>query len=409
MEEQAATMMISLVGKGAESTVKLAGKSVDVLAKMAAFLLSLWQKSSQKGQVNMAKLLKSGGPLSAITMDNDNYEKFVTISKDHMVPYHATYRADNDTFLVTLKSDDLQRVKTAFDFWSVSATKIENVNDVSNPAIDSQPQEAQAAQAAESDILQPNEMRISDFDNMVEKNKDNSDEMRMVHGRFWPMLKQAEPKRVSVVSEAEYEAFKKQASQEGILFAPCVKNGEILLAYQAKDTERTAQLIGRELPYKVMVSEAELQHRQVERERKANTPKIENVDKDEVAEFRMDEQDAKEAQALKNEVEENAHNAYVNEQKDSFDFESRKQEVLKQNDGVDFEEWQKTAKPGEQPPANLNLCLQTDQAVFDEIAKSEKADKLNEAKAVQNLKAQKVKQITEKIPKVKGKDIGLEK
>ena len=84
MEEQAASMMVTMIGKGAETTVKLAGKSVDVLAKMAAFLLSLWQKSSLKGQVTMAKLLKSGGPLSAITMDNENYEKFVTISKDHM-------------------------------------------------------------------------------------------------------------------------------------------------------------------------------------------------------------------------------------------------------------------------------------------------------------------------------------
>ena len=404
MEGQAATMMITMVGKSAETTVKVAGKSLDVLAKMAAFLMSLWQKSSQKGQVNMAKLLKSGGPLSAITMDKDNYEKFVGISKEQMVPYHAAYRADNDTYLVTLKSDDLQRVKTAFEFWSISATKItDNVHDAINPVIESKPE------AAVDDILQPNEMSISDFDRMVEQNKNNSDEMRMVHDRFWPLIKQADPKRVSVVSEAEYEAFKKAAHQEGILFAPCVKNGEILLAYQVKDTERTGQLIGRELPYKEMVGDAELQRRQVERERKANTPKIENVDKDEIADFRMDEQDAKEALALKNEVEVNAHETYVNEQKDSFDFEARKQEVLKQNDGVDFEEWQITAKPGEQPPANLNLCLQTDQAVFDAIAKSEKTDKLNEAKAVRDLKTHKIEQIKEKMPKIKGKDIGFEK
>lgn len=404
MEEQAASMMVTLVGKSAETTVKLAGKSVDVLAKMAAFILSLWQKSSQKGQVKMAKLLKSGVPLTAITMDQENYPKFVELAKQNRVPYHTAYRADNDSYLVTLKSDDLQRVKAAFDFWDVTATmQTGQVQDAINPVIDSKPE------AAVDDILQPNEMRMSDFDKMVEQNKDNSDEMRMVHDRFWPLLKRADPKRVSVVSEAEYEAFKKAASQEGILFAPCVKNGEILLAYQVKDTERTGQLIGRELPYKEMVGEAELQRRQVDRERKANTSKIENVDKDEIADFQMDELDAKEAQALKNEVEDNAQESFENEQKDSFDFAARKQEVLKQNDGVDFEEWQKTAKPGEPAPANLNLCLRTDQAVFDQVAKSEKMDKLNEAKAVRDLKTQKIGQIKEKMPKIKGKDIGFEK
>lgn len=403
MEEQAATMMITMVGKGAETTVKVAGKSIDVLAKMAAFLLSIWQKSSQSGQVNIAKLLKSG-PLSSITMDNYNFQKFVVLSKEQRVPYSAAYREDNNSYLVTLKTDDLQRVKAAFDFWEMAATEqTENVFGTKSPIVDSQPVVTQDV------VLQPNEMRVSDFDDMVEKNKDNSDEMRIVHERFWPMLKQAEQKRVSVVSEAEYNALRKAAPQEGILFAPCVKNGEILLAYQAKDTERVGQLIGRELPYKELVGDAELKRRQVDRERKANTPKIENVDKDEIADFRMDELDAKEAQALNSEVEGNAHEAFKNEQKDSFDFEARKQEVLKQNDGVDFEQWQKTAKPGEKPPANLNLCLQTDQAVFIEVAKSEKMDKLNEAKAVQNLKAQKVGQIKEKMPKIKGKDIGFVK
>ena len=314
-------------------------------------------------------------------MNKDNFMKFASLAKEDHVPYHAAYRADNDTYLVTIKSDDLQRAKASFDFWEFKPIeKTEQFNGAEN--MDMQ-------QVKKDDVLQPNEMRISDFDNMVKGNKGNSEEMRMVHDRFWPQLKKAASQRVSVVSEAEYETFKKAASQKGISFAPCVKNGEMLLAYQAKDTERVGQLIGRELPYKEMVGDAELQRRQVERERKANTPKIENVDKDEVADFKMDEQDKKEAQASKNEVEGNAHEAFENEQKDSFDFAARKQEVLKQNDGIDFVEWQKTAKPGEQPPANLNLCLQTDQAVFDEIAKSDKMDKLNEASVVRDLKAQK--------------------
>ncbi len=406
MEQQAATMMVTMIGKGAEITVKLAGKSIDVLVKMAAFIMSLWQKSSQQGQVTMAKLLKSGVPLNAMTFDKDNYLKFVTLAKDQLVPYHAAYRADNDTFLVTMKSDDLQRVKASFEFWEVAES--EQTEEVRENPVGEQTATPIIEQNTD-DILQPNEMRLSEFDSMVERNKDNSDEMRMVHNKHWPRLKHAEPTRVSIVSQAEYDAFKKQAVQEGILFAPCVKNGDILIAYPARSTERTSQLIGRDLPYKDLVSDEVLHHRQAERERKANTPKIENVNKDDVADFKMDELDAKEAQALKTEVEANAHDAYINENKDSFDFAARKQEVLKQNDGVDFEEWMKTAKPGEQPPANLNLCLQTDQAVFDEIAKSEKEDKLNEAKTVQDLKAQKTVQIKEKMPKVKGKEIGFEK
>lgn len=232
MESQAAMMMVSMVGKGAESTVRVAGKSMKELVKLAAFLASLWKKSNAKGQVKMLRLLKDGGELSAIAMNAQNFAAFERAAEDERVMYHAVHREDNDTYLVTLRSEDLSRLKTAMQFWQV-----ENMEDMMDmPDTPAQREEETG-------------MRIADFDRMVEENKDNSEEMRMVYEKHWPNLKGRERLRVSAVSEETYEAFKDTAKQEHAAFAPVVREGKILLAYEAKHAQLVNEAAGGDVAY----------------------------------------------------------------------------------------------------------------------------------------------------------------
>ena len=390
IEGQAATMMITLVGKSAETTVKVAAKSAEMLIKMAAFLASLWKKSSAKGQVKMAKLLESGAPLSAVAMNSENYKKFAELAKQESFMYHAAYREDIDSYLVTLKTEDLQRVKTAMQFYDM------DMNTVQQEKTEHTSETADFTATAEEQVVAENEMKVTDFDEMVAANAGNSEEMQSVHERFWPQLKARNNLRVSYISEREYEAFKKTAYGTDIPFAPCVQGDAILLAYQSKDTATVESAVGRELPYKELITAEEVERRMAERSKMEN---IEDVNRDDVAMHKMDELDKKEAEDLKREVEENA---------EEFDFSARKQEVLKENDAVDYDEWVKTAKEGDEIPDNLTICLKADQEVFDELDKMKKEDLLNEANVVKELKAEKISEMGKKMPKVQTKDIGIE-
>ena len=131
MEEQAAMMMVTMIGKSTETSVRVAAKSTEALVRLAAMLASMWKKSTAKGQVRMARLLESGGELSAIAMNRENFEKFRALAEKQSVMYHAMRREDTDSFLITLRMEDMQRVKTAFDFYTEMpeelAEKRENV------------------------------------------------------------------------------------------------------------------------------------------------------------------------------------------------------------------------------------------------------------------------------------------
>ena len=397
MEAQAATMMITLVGKSAETTVRVAAKSAEALLKMVAFLASLWKKSSAKGQVKMAKLLESGAPLSAVAMNSENYKKFAELSKQESFIYHAAYREDIDSYLVTLKTEDLQRVKTAMQFYDMDMNTVQQER--TEPAAEAADYAANTPspeQETADPIIAENEMRVTDFDEMVEANAGNSEEMQAVHDRFWPQLKARNNLRVSSVSEQEYTAFKEAVYGKNVAFAPCVQDGVILLAYHAKDAEIVENAVGRELPYKELIPAEEVERRMAEHSKKEN---IEDVNRDDVAMHKMDELDRREAENLKQEVRENA---------EEFDFAARKQEVLKENDAVDYDEWVKTAKEGDAIPDNLTVCLEADQEIFDELEKMKKEDLLNEANVVKGLKAEKINDLSKNMPKVKAKDIGIE-
>lgn len=257
VEAQAATMLISMVGKSATYTVSLAAKSTETLAKIAAFLLSLWKTSSVRGKVRIAKLLESGAQLSAVAMNKENYQRLQAMAKSEGIAYHAVHRQDIDGYLVTLKSEDLQRVKTIFEFYDMR----------------------------EADLKQP----------------------------------------------------------------------------------------------------------------------IEDVHKDEDAMYKMDEQDVREAANLEQEVQNNARM-----QQEDFDFEARKQEVIRQNGGADFEVWARGADKGNMPK-NTTLYLKADQAVLDGLQRLRKNEKLREAKAVKELKQKKLVSMETKLPQIKSKKIGMQR
>lgn len=247
-----AMMMLQLAGKGFDMSFRLVARTMRELIHMAAFLRSLWVRSSAKGKVNMMRLLKDGGAISAVAMSADDFKNFEQVAKSERIMYHTAHREDNNTYLVTVRSEDLQRMQTALNFWTLDADA-----------------KTVAEVFGDESVIEENEMRLSDFEQMVEANKDNSEEMRLVHDVHFPKLKSYDDLQVSFTSLEEYTAFKEVAVERGILFAPVVNGGEVLLAYRAADMDAVKDIIGRDLENNSLVSDAEIEARTEEKEQKA--------------------------------------------------------------------------------------------------------------------------------------------